>query len=374
MSLHLNRALRPSLFQSALGLFFALVALLITVSLAGCNAVSADAAITSSRAVVPVRAPSDEIVGQEVAVLTQAPNVPPPITRTHATKVIVNINVVEKTMRLADSVTYNMWTFGGSVPGNFIRVREGDLVELHLKNDKTSSMPHNIDLHAVTGPGGGAKSSMTLPGGESVFTFTALNPGLYVYHCATMPIPMHMANGMYGMILVEPKTGLPKVDKEFYVMQSEFYTKGKFGEKGLQQFDMDKGLDERPPYVVFNGSVGSMTGEHALQANVGDRIRLFVGDAGPNLVSSFHVIGEVFDNVYQEGGTVATQHNVQTTLIPAGGATVVEFGAEKSGDLIMVDHSIFRAMNKGAVGMIHVSGEDNPKVFAVVKGLVGGGH
>jgi len=374
MSLHLNRVLRPSLFQSALGLFFALVALLITVSLAGCNAVSADAAVTSSRAAVPVRAPSEEIVGQEVAVLTQAPNVPPPITRNHATKVIVNINVVEKTMRLADSVTYNMWTFGGSVPGNFIRIREGDLVELHLKNDKTSSMPHNIDLHAVTGPGGGAKNSMTLPGGESVFTFTALNPGLYVYHCATMPIPLHMANGMYGMILVEPKAGLPKVDKEFYVMQSEFYTKGKFGEKGLQQFDMDKGLDERPPYVVFNGSVGSMTGEHALQANVGDRIRIFVGDAGPNLISSFHVIGEVFDNVYQEGGTIATQHNVQTTLIPAGGAAVVEFGAEKKGDLIMVDHSIFRAMNKGAVGMIHVTGEDNPKVFAVVKGLVGGGH
>jgi len=374
MSLHLHRSLRPSLFQSALALFFALLALLITVGLAGCRAADADAAVAGNRAVVPVRAPSEEIVGQEVAVLTHAPNVPPAITRNHATKVIVNIDVIEKTMRLADSVTYNMWTFGGEVPGTFIRVREGDLVELHLKNDKTSSMPHNIDLHAVTGPGGGAKSSMTLHGGESVFTFTALNPGLYVYHCATMPIPMHMANGMYGMILVEPKTGLPKVDKEFYVMQSEFYTKGKFGEKGLQQFDMDKGLDERPPYVVFNGSVGSMTGEHTLQAKVGDRIRLFVGDAGPNLVSSFHVIGEVFDNVYQEGGTVATQHNVQTTLIPAGGAAVVEFGAEKTGDLIMVDHSIFRAMNKGAVGMIHVTGEDNQKVFAVVKGLVGGGH
>ena len=374
MSFHMHRSLRPSLFQSALALFFALLALLMTVGMAGCKAVDADAAVPANRTVVPVRAPSDEIIGQEVAVLTQAPNVPPAITRNHATKVIVNIEVIEKTMRLADSVTYNMWTFGGSVPGQFVRVREGDLVELHLKNDKTSSMPHNIDLHAVTGPGGGAKSSMTLPGGESVFTFTALNPGLYVYHCATMPIPMHMANGMYGMILVEPKAGLPKVDREFYVMQSEFYTKGKFGEKGLQQFDMEKGLDERPPYVVFNGSVGALTGEHALQAKVGERIRLFVGDAGPNLVSSFHVIGEVFDNVYQEGGTVATQHNVQTTLIPAGGAAIVEFGAEKTGDLIMVDHSIFRAMNKGAVGMIHVSGEDNPKVFAVVKGLVGGGH
>ena len=372
MSTHLHRPTRPTaLTQYTLALILALLALLLTV---GCSTPSADAAITSSRAVVPVRAPSEEIVGQEVAVLTEAPNVPPAITRTHATKVIVNLDVVEKTMRLADDVTYNMWTFGGSVPGRFIRVREGDLVELHLKNDKTSSMPHNIDLHAVTGPGGGAKTSMTLPGGESVFTFTALNPGLYVYHCATAPIPMHMANGMYGMILVEPKTGLPKVDREFYVMQSEFYTPGKYGDKGLQPFDMDKGIDERPTYVVLNGSVGAMTGEHALQAKVGERIRLFVGDAGPNLTSSFHVIGEVFDNVYQEGGTLATQHNVQTTLIPAGGAAIVEFGVEKKGDLIMVDHSIFRAMNKGAMGMIHVTGEDNPKVFAVIKGLVGGGH
>jgi nitrite reductase (NO-forming) len=374
MSLHLHRPARPSIFQSALALLFALVALLLTVSLAGCNAVDADAAVTGGRTVVPVRAPSEEIVGQEVAVLTDAPNVPPPITRTHATKVIVNLDVVEKTMRLADSVSYTMWTFGGSVPGRFIRVREGDQVELHLKNDKSSTMPHNIDLHAVTGPGGGAKNSMTLPGGESIFTFTALNPGLYVYHCATSPIPVHMANGMYGMILVEPKTGLPKVDREFYVMQSEFYTPGKFGDKGLQPFDMEKGIDERPTYVVFNGSVGALTGDHALHANVGERVRLFVGDAGPNLTSSFHVIGEVFDNVYQEGGTVATQHNVQTTLIPSGGAAIVEFGVEKPGDLIMVDHSIFRAMNKGAVGMLHVSGEDNPKVFAVVKGLVGGGH
>jgi len=365
----MHRPLRPTLFQSALALFFALLALLITVGLAGCSASDADAAVAGSRAVVPVRAPSEEIVGQEVAVLTHAPNVPPPITRTHATKVIVNIDVIEKTMRLADSVTYNMWSFGGEVPGTFIRVREGDLVELHLKNDKSSTMPHNIDLHAVTGPGGGAKNSMTLPGGESVFTFTALNPGLYVYHCATMPIPMHMANGMYGMILVEPKAGLPKVDKEFYVMQSEFYTKESFGEHGMAHLDMEKGVEEKPTYVVFNGNVNSMTGEKALQANVGQRIRLFVGNAGPNLTSSFHVIGEIFDNVYQEGGSVATQHNVQTTLIPAGGAAIVEFGAEKAGNLIMVDHAIFRAFNKGALGMIKINGNDDAKIFASVKGL-----
>jgi nitrite reductase (NO-forming) len=328
---------------------------------------------TAGYSPVPIHVPSDEIVGQEVAVLSDAPNVPAPITRTNATKVIVNLDVIEKKMRLADGVEYTMWTFGGSVPGKFIRVREGDLVELHLKNDPSSTMPHNIDLHSVTGPGGGAKTSLTLPGHESVFTFTAMNPGLFVYHCATSPVPMHMANGMYGMMLVEPKEGLAKVDREFYVMQSEFYTKGAFGDKGLQQLDMEKGVEERPTYVVFNGSVDALTGEKALKASVGDRIRLFVGDAGPNLTSSFHVIGEIFDNVYSEGGTVP-QHNVQTTMIPSGGSSIVEFGVESPGDLILVDHSIFRAFNQGTLGMIKVEGKSNPRVFAAVKGLGIGGE
>jgi len=320
-------------------------------------------------AVIPVRGADHKIVGQEVAVLTEAPNVPPPITRSYSTKVIVNLEVVEKPMRLADSVEYTMWTFGGTVPGRFIRVREGDLVEFHLKNAANSTMPHNIDLHAVTGPGGGAKASLTLPGGESVFSFTAMNPGLFVYHCATSPVPMHMANGMYGMILVEPKEGLPKVDREFYVMQSEFYTKGKYGEHGMQMLDMDKGIDEKPTYVVFNGSVGSMTGDRALQAKTGERVRLFVGNAGPNLTSSFHVIGEIFDNVYSEGGSSIGEHNVQTTSIPAGGSTIVEFGVEQPGDLVLVDHAIFRAFNKGTLGVLHVGGDENTRVFAAIKGI-----
>jgi nitrite reductase (NO-forming) len=370
MSLHSHRPTGHTISQSLLALVFAIIALLLTFSVAGCNRI-ADAAPAGDRDAVPVRAPSAEIVGEEVAELTEAPSVPAPITRKHATKVIVNLEVIEKPMRLADGVDYTMWTFGGTMPGRFIRVREGDQVELRLKNHHTSTVPHNIDLHAVTGPGGGAASSLTMPGGESVFTFAALNPGLYVYHCATSPVPMHIANGMYGMILVEPKAGLPKVDREFYVMQSEFYTTGKFGEKGLQTLDMEKGVAEQPTYVVFNGAVGALTGDKALQAKVGERVRLYVGNGGPNLVSSFHVIGEVFDNVYTEGGTLASQHNVQTTLVPAGGSAIVEFGVEKPGDLILVDHSIFRAFNKGALGMMHVSGEDNAKVFASIKGLAG---
>src|SRR5690606_31372267 len=167
----------------------------------------------------------------------------------------------------------------------------------------------------------GATSSLTVPGRTSTFSFTALNPGLYVYHCATAPVGMHIANGMYGMILVEPPGGLPPVDREYYVMQGEVYTAGDYGDPGLQQFDTAKAIDERPPYVVFNGAVGALSGDHALTAKVGETVRLFVGNGGPNLASSFHLIGEIMDTVHQEAGT-ATSHNVQTTLIPPGGAAI----------------------------------------------------
>jgi nitrite reductase (NO-forming) len=333
----------------------------------------AEARNGSESAGVPTRS-LPPIQGEEMAVLTMAPEVPPPITRRHATKVIVELETTETVKRLADGVDYEYWTFDGGVPGTFIRVREGDLVELRLKNAKDSKVPHNIDLHAVTGPGGGAAATMTMPGGESVITFRALNPGLYVYHCAVSPVPMHIGNGMYGMILVEPREGLPKVDREFYVMQSEFYAKpGANG--GPHTIDMEKGLAEQPTHVVFNGSVGALAGDNALKARVGESVRLFIGNGGPNLVSSFHVIGEVFDNVYGEGGTMITQRNVQTTLVPAGGSTIVEFRAEKAGDLMLVDHSIFRVA-KGALGILKIEGDDNKEVFAQIKGIAGGsgGH
>jgi nitrite reductase (NO-forming) len=300
----------------------------------------------------------------ENAVLTDAPNVPPPLTRKHAMKVIVSLEVKEVTKRLADGVDYVFWTFGGSVPGKFIRIREGDEIEFHLNNHQDNKMPHNIDLHAVTGPGGGATSSFTAPGHSSQFSFKALNPGLFIYHCATAPVGMHVGNGMYGLILVEPKDGLPSVDREYYVMQGEFYTIGSYGEEGLQGFDMNKATDERPPYVVFNGAVGSLVGDKALTAKTGETIRLYVGNGGPNLTSSFHIIGEIFDTVYQEGGTVPSQHNVQTTLIPAGGAAMMEFKVEVPGTYVLVDHALFRAFNKGALGMLKVEGPQNQLVYS----------
>lgn len=315
-------------------------------------------------AAAQVKENTQETTGEYTAELTAPPKVPPVIDRTDAKKVIVNLKVIEKTLSIAPDVTYTTaWTYDGTIPGPMIRVREGDLVEVHLSNDPDNKMVHNVDMHAASGPGGGAVASMTPPGKTTVFSFRALKPGLFIYHCSAPPTGEHIANGMYGLIFVQPKEKLPPVDKEFYLVQSEFYTTGKTGDSGLVHFNMDKALAEDPDYVVFDGNTRALVNQNALQAKVGDRIRLFVGDAGPNLVSSFHVIGAIFDNVHQEGGSVIN-HNVQTTLIPSGGAAIVDFTVHEPGIYTIVDHSIFRAFNKGALAQIKVTGEQNKDIFS----------
>ena len=296
------------------------------------------------------------------AIVTHAPEVPPPTDRDHPAKVRVKMETVEKTMTMEDGVEYHYWTFNGDVPGQMIRVREGDTVEVEFSNNPSSTVPHNVDFHAATGQGGGAEATFTAPGHTSTFSFKALQAGLYIYHCAVAPVGMHIANGMYGLILVEPKEGLPKVDKEFYIVQGDFYTKGKKGAQGLQPFDMDKAIAEQPEYVVFNGHVGSIAGDNALKAKAGETVRMYVGNGGPNLVSSFHVIGEIFDKVYVEGGKLINE-NVQSTLIPAGGAAIIEFKVDIPGSYTLVDHSIFRAFNKGALGQLKVEGDENPEIM-----------
>ena len=296
------------------------------------------------------------------AVVTHAPEVPPAVNRDHAALVKVKMETIEKTMKMADGVDYTYWTFNGDVPGQMIRVREGDTVEVEFSNNPNSTVPHNVDFHASTGTGGGAAATFTAPGRTSTFRFKALKAGLYIYHCAVAPVGMHIGNGMYGLVLVEPKEGLPKVDKEFYIVQGDFYTKGKYGEPGLQPFDMDKAIREDADYVVFNGHVGAIAGDNALKAKVGETVRMYVGNGGPNLVSSFHVIGEIFDKVYVEGGKLINE-NVQSTLIPAGGAAMIEFKVDIPGSFTIVDHSIFRAFNKGALGQLVVEGEDHPEVM-----------
>lgn len=319
---------------------------------------------TEEKAVSKTVDPATIVVSGEMqAELTAPPMVPASVGDRAATKLLVDMEILEQEGTMTDGVKYVYWTFGGSVPGSFIRTRVGDEVEFTLKNHPDNKLPHNIDLHAVTGAVGGAASSFVSPGHEVTFSFKTLNPGLYVYHCATAPVGMYIANGMYGLILVEPEGGLPAVDREYYVMQGDFYTKGENGDPGLQSFDMQKAVDEDADYVVFNGKIGALTGDNALQAKVGETVRMYVGNGGPNLVSSFHVIGEIFDRVNIEGGSMVNE-NVQTTLIPAGGAAMVEFKVDVPGTFIIVDHSIFRAFNKGALGMLKVEGEENKKLYS----------
>ncbi|HFC5704575.1 TPA: nitrite reductase, copper-containing [Neisseria gonorrhoeae] len=322
-------------------------------------AASAEAA--SSAAQATAETPAGELPVID-AVTTHAPEVPPAIDRDYPAKVRVKMETVEKTMKMDDGVEYRYWTFDGDVPGRMIRVREGDTVEVEFSNNPSSTVPHNVDFHAATGQGGGAAATFTTPGRTSTFSFKALQPGLYIYHCAVAPVGMHIANGMYGLILVEPKEGLPKVDKEFYIVQGDFYTKGKKGAQGLQPFDMDKAVAEQPEYVVFNGHVGSIAGDNALKAKAGETVRMYVGNGGPNLVSSFHVIGEIFDKVYVEGGKLINE-NVQSTIVPAGGSAIVEFKVDIPGSYTLVDHSIFRAFNKGALGQLKVEGAENPEIM-----------
>jgi len=383
--------------------------------------------------------------------ITTAPHVPPFISRILPETVVVKFEAREFVGALADGKQYKFWSFNGTVPGPMIRVRLGDTVEFHLSNHAGSQFPHNIDIHAVNGPGGGAAVSLVAPGEEKIFRFKTLHPGLFIYHCASpIPsIPAHIANGMYGLILVEPKHGFPRVDHEFYVFESEFYTQNSeqedlskpkikkkpvkpekveeavsgekeppiveenttetdekegfldsfvntfFGDSSSEQdkspaqedspssdepadspmpekkyvleLSLEKGLKEQADYVVFNGRQGALLGENALRVKVGEKVRIFFGNIGPNGISSFHIIGEIFDQVYLEGAVNGIiNRNVQTTLVPSAGTTIVEFVIDVPGDYLLVDHSIFR-IDKGAIGLISATGDDNPEVFESIK-------
>jgi nitrite reductase (NO-forming) len=348
----------------------------------------------------------------------RADAVPSPITRTENTLVEIALETKELVAEIAPGTTYKYWTYNGTVPGPMLRVKEGDDVRItlthghggmaeahddfmvsgfatlkeaesfiganvayadtgHMHGDAHTQGAsgshameghafHSIDLHAVTGPGGGAMLTQVGHDGPKTFQFKATNPGVYVYHCASPHIPTHIANGMYGLIVVEPKEGLPPVDKEFYVMQGDFYTKGSFGDKGHQEFSLEKLLAETPSYFLFNGRVGGITGERAMEAEVGDRIRMYVG-VGSHVASNFHIIGEVIDRLYVDGSLSSSPiEDIQTTIIPAGGAIAIEFTVEVPGTYLLVDHSLTRAVDKGALAELVVRGPDNPNEFRAI--------
>jgi len=303
---------------------------------------------------------------EKVDNIAHDPNdLPLPLSQAEEKEVEVNLETKEVIAEIAPGITMNYWTFNSQVPGPFVRVREGDTVHVNITNSATSIHPHNVDFHAVNGPGGGAGVTTVMPGERKEFSFKALNPGLYVYHCAVPNVATHMTRGMYGMILVEPKEGLSPVDKEFYIMQGEWYATGALGKQGLQVFDGQALMDGHPKYVFFNGKIKSLMDN--MQVKAGEKVRLFVGNGGVNLISSFHVIGEVFDTVYPEGGIGGSlNHNVQTTLIPAGGASIVEFVADVPGEYILVDHALSR-LDRGAWGMLKVLGDERPEIFKGTK-------
>jgi len=323
-------------------------------------------------------APSGPVVVNNPAatgadVVRDPTDLPGPIGTRGPQTVRIDLETVEIEGQLADGTTYKYWTFNGKVPGPFYRVRVGDTIEVHLRNLTNSTMAHSVDFHAVTGPGGGATMTQTLPGEETMFTAKALNPGLFVYHCATPMVAQHIANGMYGLILVEPEEGLPSVDREFYVMQGELYTNEAFGSTGQLTENLQALLNEDPEYLVFNGAVGGLTEQKPLKANVGETVRIFFGVGGPNFTSSFHVIGEIFDRVYDQASlTSPALTNIQTTTVPPGGATMVEFGLEVPGNYILVDHALAR-LQRGLAGFLIVEGPANPEIYDGTP-MPGSGH
>ncbi|MDH5822251.1 copper-containing nitrite reductase [Luteimonas sp. RD2P54] len=305
----------------------------------------------------------EEVASTAVDIAKNPAEVETPVGDRAPQHITYDLLTTEVEGHLSDGSTYRYWTFNNTVPGPFLRIRSGDTVTVNLKNSEESVNIHSVDFHAVTGPGGGAAVTQVAPGQTKSFTFKALNPGLYVYHCATPMIAHHISNGMYGMILVEPEGGLPAVDREFYIMQGELYTAQKHGSRGLQEFSVDKLLDENPEHLMFNGSMEALTKTYKMEASVGETVRMYFGVGGPNLISSFHVIGEVFDRVFDQASlTSPPLTDVQTTLVAPGGATMVEFKVDYPGKYILVDHALSRA-EKGLAGFLHVNGEADPTIF-----------
>jgi len=290
-----------------------------------------------------------------------------PVGKREATTVKMHLEAVELEGILdpAKKTTFTYWTYNSKVPGPMLRARVGDTIEVTLSNRKDSTVTHNVDLHAVWGQGGGAAATVVAPGEEKSFVFKAINPGLYVYHCATPIIPQHISSGMYGLILIEPAGGLPKVDKEFYMMQGEIYTDG--AATGHRAFDVPSLLAEHPTDVVINGSRMALA-NNPMKVKVGDNVRVFFGVGGPNLTSAFHAIGTVYDKVFPEGDLDPkhVHNNIQTTVVPPGGSTMVEFKARVPAKYIFVDHALSR-FAKGNAAIMIAEGDEQPSLFRTGK-------
>ncbi|MFN8511148.1 MAG: multicopper oxidase domain-containing protein [Thermomicrobiales bacterium] len=353
-----------------LGLLFGIIAIGVALNVPATTSTTEAAAVDSSAAVASV-APTPAATATPVpAAVTAArlpqPTVAPPVGSRAAQTVTVALEAREVTGLLAEGIGYTYWTFGGTVPGPMIRVRQGDTVELTLTNAAENKAAHSIDLQAVNGPGGGGDVTMVAPGQSKTFRFQALSAGVFVYQSGSDPLPQQVSSGMYGLIVVEPPQGLPKVDHEFYVMQGELYLDGKRDDHGQRSYSSEKALAGDPDYVVFNGSVDALNGEHALRAKTGETVRLFFGVAGPNQGSRLHISGEIFDRVALEGMPLADTTrwltNVPGATVAVGGTAVIELKAEVPGRYSLIDSGLGHAQ-QGATGYLIIDGAENPGVF-----------
>ncbi len=280
---------------------------------------------------------------------------PPPTITRPPTTVKITLQVLEHVVQISDlnnqPIFYHAWTFNNTIPGPIIRVRANDTIQFTLLNSANSTQSHSVDFHAAQGPPS-VYFGEANPDSSFQTTFNITKPGVYLYHCGTPPVPMHLTNGMYGMIIVDPAGGLPPA-REFALVQSEFYVQ--LGSDGVYEENMASALNGSPDYQAFNGFTDQYLGANALQAKVGEKVRIFVVNAGPNVFSAFHNIGAIFDKVYEEGSlTSPPLLDVQTATVAPGGSGVFELSYKLAGNYPIVSHAIWSLM-KGLVAMVHVT-------------------
>jgi len=295
---------------------------------------------------------TDKAITTETTPVIQKINQPPvePIVERKENAVSIEMTAQITDIEISRGVFYNAWTFNGTVPGPVLRVNEGDTLNFTLKN-LDPSIPHSMDFHAVhTAPS--KKFIDVMPNKQGTFTYPANTPGVFMYHCGTKPVLSHIANGMYGIIIVEPANGYPTdhdIDREYTLVQSEWY----------KENDFESFLNNEPSYVVFNGDDFTLT-EKPFLAKVGDKVRFYVNNAGPNEVSSLHIVGTVMDRVYLDGNPKNVLYGLQTLMLPASGGAVVEVTVTEEGYYPIVTHQ-FNHASKGAVAILRVTkdGKDN---------------
>lgn len=293
--------------------------------------------------------------------------IPPPVKHTTPKTHKVEIVCHEIIGEIEKGKYFLYMTFNGQIPAPMIRVRQGDTIDLTFTNSGDTRHPHSVDFHAVYGTGGGSAATTVGPGQSKNIKFKTLYPGAFIYHCAVANLDYHISSGMYGMILVEPPQGLPKVDHEFYFGQNEIYVIDDNAKSNTPlQFDFDSMIDETPHYVVLNGESKAITEYRygSLKVKKGEKARIFFVNGGPNLISSFHPIGNVWTKVWREGAMLnRPEQYLQTVSVSPGSCAVMEMEFPVPETVKLVDHSLSRVVYKGLLALIDVEGEKEEDIF-----------